>query len=265
MKLFLHELRMSWKVAFWVNFGTVLLMVVGIMKYTGFEADAGASVELINQFPKVILAVLGMSNLDITTVSGFYGILFFYVVLIGAAYAISLGINTIAREENEQTVEFLLTKPIARWHILATKLAVSVFWLVLFIVLSAVSTLVGLAAINVSDNITQEVLLASLSLLPVLGVYLSVGVLSATFLAKASTGGLLAYSFYALTWLASVFYLMFEQLSWFQYVTPMQFYLMPDLLNLTWSWPLTLYAVVVIGATTTLAFWRYQKLDVRVR
>lgn len=265
MKLFLHELRMSWKVALWVNLGTVLLLIVGVIKYTGFASDPTASTDLLAQFPKVVFAVLGMSDLDLGTVSGFYGVLFFYVILIGAAYATSLGINCIAREENEQTIEFLLVKPIARWQILAVKLAVALFWISVFIVASAVATLIGLQLIEVTQDITSQVWLASASLVPRFIIYIAVGLLTATFLNKATTGGLLGYSFYAVSWLLSIFYLMFTELEWFRFLTPFQFYQIPALLNLEWSWPMTLYSVGLIIILFALGFWRYQTTDVRVR
>ncbi|MGL5915348.1 MAG: ABC transporter permease subunit [Culicoidibacterales bacterium] len=265
MRLFLHELRMSWKVALWVNLGTALLVYVGIIKYTGLAADPSVSTDLIAQFPKIVLAVVGMGELDISTIGGFYGVLLFYIILIGAAYAVSLGINCIAREENEQTIEFLFVKPIARWQILATKLSAAIFWLLVFLGLSALATFGGLLMIEGGTAISQQVWLATISLFPRFGLYLGIGLLSATFFNKATTGGLLAYSFYALTWIISTFYLMFTQLEWFRFLTPFQFYPTQQLLELTWSWPMTLYSVSLIALVIGIGFWRYQTKDVRVR
>ncbi|MGL4623266.1 MAG: ABC transporter permease subunit [Culicoidibacterales bacterium] len=265
MRLFLHELRMSWKVALWVNLGTALLVYVGIIKYTGLASDPAASTDLIAQFPKVVLAVVGMGELDISTLGGFYGVLLFYVILIGAAYATSLGINCIAREENEQTIEFLLVKPIARWQILGTKFIAAIFWLTVFLGASAIATLLGLQMIEGGQEISQQVWLATASLFPRFGLYLGVGLLAATFFNKATTGGLLGYTFYALTWILSTFYLMFTELEWFQYLTPFQFYPTQQLLDLDWSWPMTLYSVGLMIVVTAVGFWRYQTTDVRVR
>lgn len=265
MRLFLHELRMSWKVALLVNIGTVLLVGVGMMKYPGFTADPIASVELLEQFPKIIFAVIGMSELDLTTITGFYSVLFFYVLLIGAAYATSLGINCVAREENEQTIEFLLVKPISRWYLLMIKFLVAIFWLVIYLIFSAVATLISLEMIEIDQTIIQEVSLATISLLPRFILYASIGLLSATFLRKATTGGVIAYVFFAISWNLNIFYVMFEEVSWFEFLTPFQFYATTDLLTLTWSWPMTFYSLGLVLIVTALGFWRYQTTDVRVR
>lgn len=63
----------------------------------------------------------------------------------------------------------------------------------------------------------------------------------------------------------STFYLMFTELEWFQYLTPFQFYPTQQLLDLDWSWPMTLYSVGLMIVVTAVGFWRYQTTDVRVR
>ena len=80
-----------------------------------------------NTFVKNILDAMGMNFASLTNVHGFYAMRNgLFLLLIGSLYAVLLGGRLVAREEQEKTAEFLLTRPVTRSEVMAAKLAAMV-------------------------------------------------------------------------------------------------------------------------------------------
>ena len=78
--------------------------------------------ELMSQFPRSIQVITGISGFDLGTVSGYFGVMFLYIALLGTIHALLLGSNIIAKEERDKTSEFLFTKPISRSRVINGKI-----------------------------------------------------------------------------------------------------------------------------------------------
>ena len=80
----------------------------------------GASLnQLLARFPRVVLAVLGISGVDVETPGGYYAVLAFYAVICASLYGASLGAGAVNREAVDKTYEFLFTRPRSRAAILS--------------------------------------------------------------------------------------------------------------------------------------------------
>ena len=64
--------------------------------------------------------LLGFSDLDLSKVSGYYGMLFIYLLLMATIHAAMLGATIIAKEERDKTSEFLFVKPVSRSKVITT-------------------------------------------------------------------------------------------------------------------------------------------------
>jgi len=79
---------------------------------------------IIETYPSGFLEAFGMGDggLDMTEPYGWYGIEgYLFVTLIGGSYAAILGSSILSKEEDDSTIEFLLSKPISRNKILLGK------------------------------------------------------------------------------------------------------------------------------------------------
>jgi ABC-2 type transport system permease protein len=87
---------------------------------------------LENPFMKNMMTVIG-ANIDLwTNVLGYYSTRnAMFIMLIGSFFSVLLAGKILAREEQEKTAEFLLTKPVTRLEVVRSKLAVYVTYLIL--------------------------------------------------------------------------------------------------------------------------------------
>lgn len=145
MNIFFQELRSRRKAQIgWVA-AIIVFMALSVVKFDSLSQDTAASKALLDQFPATIQAVFGMTGLDMTSLSGYFGILFIYVLVILSVHAGMLGAGVLADEERDKTTEFLLVKPRSRSMIITQKLLaglvfITVLWCVV-LVTTLVSTL----------------------------------------------------------------------------------------------------------------------------
>ena len=60
---------------------------------------------------------MGFSDVDVSKISGYYSILFVYILLMATIHAAMLGADIIAKEERDKTSEFLFVKAfIKKYH-----------------------------------------------------------------------------------------------------------------------------------------------------
>lgn len=94
-------------------------------KFDAFAADAEGTKQLMDSFPKVIMIVYGMNNIDITSVGGYFSVVVLFLTIMIAIYAGTLGSKIIYEEEDLMTSEFIFTRPVSRSKVYFTKFLVA--------------------------------------------------------------------------------------------------------------------------------------------
>ena len=122
MNMYKHELSAYRKSLFgWIS-ALVGISILMMSMFPTFSKDAGAFVALLSNMPDAVLAAMGIHMETITSVLGFYGYIFVYILLGGAIQAMLLGTSILSKEIREKTADFLLTKPVTRQAIVSSKL-----------------------------------------------------------------------------------------------------------------------------------------------
>jgi len=79
MNIFKQELKMAYKSAIYWTLGMVILCMFFMMFFQSLASDAKIMNEIFTKFPKEFLNALGISELDMSTLQGYYGLLFNYI------------------------------------------------------------------------------------------------------------------------------------------------------------------------------------------
>lgn len=122
MNIYIQELKMAYKSAIAWIIGMLSLCLLFMMLFPSMSADAALMNDIFSKFPEALLKAFGISTLDMSTLFGFYGLIFNYVTLIGSIFAMKLGIGVLSEEARCKTSDFLLVKPVNRITIVSAKL-----------------------------------------------------------------------------------------------------------------------------------------------
>lgn len=120
--IFRHEFRSRFKsVLIWA--GSISVLIAFFFGLFPVFADQAALMNtFLAKYPPELRAAFGMNNLDLASVTGFYGFLFMFVQICLAIQASNYGFGLVSIEESELTADFLLSKPVSRSQVLTSKL-----------------------------------------------------------------------------------------------------------------------------------------------
>lgn len=166
----------------------VLLVISGMSKYTAYSAG-GANGQIFSNLPYSIKALLGFGSFDVTTMSGYFGMLFLYIELAAAIHAVLLGSGILSKEERDKTTEFLIVKPVSRTSILTSKLLAALVNILVLNLVSLVFSLTAVSAYNKGKGISGEIVAFMASMLLVQLIFLSLGFALAAVLRHPKTAG----------------------------------------------------------------------------
>ena len=114
MNIYLHELKTKLPSVLIWSASLAILILVFLSMFQGFAADAAMVTELMNSFPKELLIAFGMTDMDFSTILGFFGLIFVFCQICLAIQAANYGVGLVSVEETEWTADFLLSKPVRR-------------------------------------------------------------------------------------------------------------------------------------------------------
>ncbi len=181
MNMYFYELKSLRKSAVLWLCVIVALAAMFLSLYPGVAKDAVDFKELLGNYPATVRAMLGI-NLDyITSLLGFYSMVFSFISLCGAIQAMNLGVSILSKETRERTADFLLAKPVSRKAIVSAKLlAALTVVLAANIVFNAVAMIMA-NTVKTADYSGKLFLMINLTLLFIQLIFLAVGVVVSVF------------------------------------------------------------------------------------
>lgn len=184
MNMYLHELRSLRKGTFIWTCAMIALGALFLAIYPSMTKDAADFKELLGAYPASVRAMLGI-NLDyITSILGFYSMVFAFITLCGAIQAMNFGTSILSKETRERTADFLLVKPVSRSSIVSAKLlAACTMIFATNIVFFAVTSIIA-SAVATADYSKQVFFMINLTLLFIQLIFLAVGLVISVFFNK---------------------------------------------------------------------------------
>jgi ABC-2 type transport system permease protein len=122
MNIYKHEFKMNFRSVLIWSASVAAIIFVFMSVFSSIAADTALLNETLSQFPEELLVAFGMTDLDFSTVLGFFGLVFLFCQVCFAIQAANYGFSLVSVEERELTADFLLAKPVGRTKILTSKL-----------------------------------------------------------------------------------------------------------------------------------------------
>jgi ABC-2 type transport system permease protein len=214
---------------------------------------------ILDSVPKEMLSLFYMDAFNLTTLNGFLGVMYAYIILIVSIHASMLGGNLLAKEEKEKTIEFFGTLPITRKRIVISKFITAVIN-VIFVLLTSTVTIAIVAIQYKPDTLFYEFLFTCMSsVLFIQLVFLSLGFLVAGATKYYNKANQIALTIPVVFYIMSIVSGLSEDLKFLKKITPFTFFNPIDMID-TLSLDITyvmISSVISIGciiiATVTYA------------
>lgn len=266
MNIFLKELKSHRKSLIFWSIGVFLMVSSGMAKYAAYSSSGQSINDLVADLPKSLKAVLGFSALDLSKISGYYGILFIYLLLMATIHAAMLGATIIAKEERDKTSEFLFVKPVSRNTIITAKLLAASTNIVIFNLVTFVSLIILIGKYN-SDgeavNVDIAITMVGMFILQVL--FMFIGSALAAVKRKPKTAASLATGILLLTYMLSIAIDLNEHIEGLKYFTPFKYF---EAKNIMYGGGIeaifVVISVVLIVALSIVTYVFYKKRDLSV-
>lgn len=262
--LILTEFKRNFKsLILWASIvaGTAALM---LLLFPSFE-DAFSNIEdFLSVYPKEFLEIFGIGEggLDMSTFYGWFGVEgFLFVNLIGGSYAAILGGSILSKEEDDKTIEFLLSKPISRSQILFGKLTVVIINLLLLN--SLVATVLLIAFLIYGEHNLQMWFLYSYAPFILQMIFSSISFLISVFVTKSRKVISLSIGLVIGLYVIDLISTLTKEFEYLKYISPYEFINAVMIVNDQRIKPLYLFiSIFIIGLSITLAWRFYQKKDI---
>ena len=122
MNIYKHEFKAKLRSVITWSLSLALLLFIFTSIYSSFSASSALLNEAMAQMPPQLLMAFGIDQLDLSTVLGFYSMIFLFCQICLAIQAANYGFGLVSIEESELTADFLLAKPVSRTSIMTSKL-----------------------------------------------------------------------------------------------------------------------------------------------
>ncbi|OPJ63797.1 ABC transporter permease subunit [Clostridium oryzae] len=122
MNMFLHELKSLRKSTIIWTCSLIAMSAMFLSIYPSILDDAADYKKMLGSYPAPVRAMLGINMNYVTSILGFYSMVFSFITLCGAIQAMNIGVSILTKESRERTADFLLVKPVSRSAIVSAKL-----------------------------------------------------------------------------------------------------------------------------------------------
>jgi ABC-2 type transport system permease protein len=264
MNIFFRELKANLKSLLIWSVVMILLIVVGLAKFSAYYNDP-ASLAILNTFPKAILDAMSLLSFNLTTLNGLYGIMFIYFGLMGGIAAAMWGSDMISKEERDKTVEFSLVLPVSRSRVITAKALAAVVDCLVFVLVTW-----GVSAVMVQTYKPDAAFYSFLALemeamFALELVFLALGLLLGCAMKQYKRAGSTAVAIILVAYFLSVAASMQANLDFLKYFTPFKYFDAALLLNTGHlDVPFLLLSAAIIVVCMVAAYWTYNRRDLYI-
>ena len=263
MNIFLREMKANRLSLILWCVGVLFMVATGMGKYTSLS-DTGTSLNaLMADMPKSLQAIMGTNSLDLSSVIGYYGLLYLYLVVMAGIHASMLGANIISKEERDKTVEFLLVKPISRSQMITSKLLAAFVNIVMFNVITFILSIVMVQQYAGGEEVVGDISMMMLGMLILQLIFLVIGTAIAAVHKNSKKAATLSTGILLVTFILSIAVNMNSKLENLKYFTPFKYFEASRLMSEGFEVVYIILSILLIILLTVVTYIFYAKRDVR--
>jgi len=223
MNIFFRELRANLKsLLIWSGI-IILLIIMAVAKFSAFAGDP-ETIKMLDSMPPGMLAAFGLRAFNMTTITGFYGVMFIYFALMAAIAAAMWGSEIISKEERNKTVEFSLVLPVSRSQVITAKALAALVNCIAFVLITWGASLVMVRTYNPDQAFYNFLALEMQGMFVIELIFLAVGLLLGCAMKRYKFSGSTAVGIILGAYFLSIVTVMNKDLDWLKWFTPFKYF-----------------------------------------
>jgi beta-exotoxin I transport system permease protein len=264
MNIFVRELKANLRSLIVWSIVVILFSMVGTAKFSAYYKNP-EMLKILDDMPPAMLAAFNMKAFNLTTVSGFFGLMFTYSALMLGIAAAMWGSDIISKEERDRTVEFALTMPVTRSRVVTAKaLAALANCIVLLLVTWGIS-LVSAQPYQPDAAFYSFLSRLMLALFFIELIFLAIGILLGCAMKQYKRASAVAVGLLLGTYFLSIISGLNANLDFLKYFSPFKYFDAGLLLHeARFNLVFVLLSLVIIAASMIGAYVTYQRRDLYI-
>jgi ABC-2 type transport system permease protein len=264
LNIFLREVKSNVKsLLIWCSI-MLLLIVIATAKFSAFAGDP-SMLAILDSMPKAMIDAMSLRAFNLTTLSGFFGLMFLYFGLMGGIAAALWGSDSISKEERDKTVEFSLVLPVSRSRVITAKALAAVINCIVFVLITWIVSIVGAQSYKPDQSFYNFLSLEMAAMFVIELVFLAIGLLLGCTMKQYKRSGSTAVAIILVTYFLSIVSGMKSNLDFLKYFTPFKYF---DAAQIMSSGQLNSTSLVISGGIIIVclfgAYVFYNKRDLYI-
>ncbi|TGE38535.1 ABC transporter [Desulfosporosinus fructosivorans] len=265
MNIFIIEMKAHRKSLIIWCIAVLLMVGTGMSKYEVFSTTGQSINDVMSKLPKVVQAIFGIGAFDLSKASGFYALLFLYLVLMTTIHAAMLGANIISKEERDKTTEFLMVKPISRDKIITAKLSAAFVNIIILNIVTLISSFVIVGYFGKGESVTGDITLLMAGMFILQLMFMFIGTALAAVSKHPKTSPSMATGIILVAYLLSTAIDINLKLGNLRYLTPFKYFEAKNLIPSGGFEPVfVILSVSIIAVSLSATYVFYRKRDLNV-
>jgi len=223
MNIFFRELKANFKSLLIWGVIVILFVLVGLSKFSAY-ANNPEMLVILDELPSAMLTAFNINAFNLTTVSGFFGVMFTYFALLLSIAAVMWGSDIISKEERDKTVEFSLTLPVTRGKLVTAKTMASLVNCIGLLLITWGASLVGVAPYQPDRDFYQFLALCMLAVFIMQLIFLTIGIFLGCVMKQYRLASSVAVSLLLGTYFLSIIATLDNNLEFLKYFSPFMFF-----------------------------------------
>ena len=264
MNIFFREIKANLKSLITWSAVLVLLIIISVAKFSAFAGDE-SMLKMLDAMPPAMLEAFSMRSFNLTTLLGFFGVMFVFFALMGAMAAAMWGSDIITKEERRKTVEFSLVLPVSRSRVITLKALAALVNCILYVLITWGVSLLAVQS-YAPDQVFKDFLALEMQALFMIElIFLALGLLLGCAMKHYKQAGSSAIAIILAAYFLSVFSGMQERLNFLKYFTPFKYFDAVELFNTgKLNSTFMLLSAGIIVACVVAAYISYNKRDLYI-
>lgn len=264
MNIFLRELKSNLKSLLIWGFICLLFITIGFSKFSAYYGNPEL-LAIMDAFPPAVMEAFNMNAFNLTTVTGFLGVMFSYFGLILSIAAAMWGSDIISKEERDKTVEFSLTLPVTRGKLVTAKALAALINCVGLLGITYAGIIVGASSYEPDAEFFEFLSLLIFAMFFMQMIFLAIGLLLGCAMKQHKRSGSLAVSLLIGTYFISIISGLYEKFDFMKYLSPFKYFdagilLRESKLDLTYVW----ISIGIVIVSLFFAYKTYSRRDLYI-